>query len=354
MIIRIAAVLAAAPLALAAPIAPSNYIQVTGNACAHGVGGSGPSPCGCTGACHNRPGFKYMGVKNNATACEATCTASAATCDIWLWSETSKHCWWRTDHVWEPSSGSGVISGCREGGSACVPGCGSCAAKRPPAPKPPPFVPKWANPQEPNMNGEYPLSPTPKADVTKFPKKYTDFPKGEDIEGIEYFDMYSPKFSQLYSQVWWSGLAPTPFPKDVIERYAGQGMLIAGFEMDQVRRAPGCECDEGGACNENQTECGAKDIPVPLTCAYNHHFESGIAGGKSRFEKVKFTGEDDPRLVKLLEERAASGMGGHGLPSHDEHWMVIEDEVEQDRTEAGFPTKSALGAGNGGEYRKSL
>ena len=39
----------------------------------------------------------------------------------------------------------------------------------------------------------------------------------------------------------------------------------------------------------------------------------------------------DPRLVKLLEERAASGMGGHGLPSHDEHWMVIEDEVEQGR-----------------------
>jgi len=202
--------------------------------------------------------------------------------------------------------------------------------------------------------GEYPLSPTPKADVTKFPKRYQDFPEGEDIDGIEYFDMYSPKFSQLYSQVWWSGLAPTPFPQDVIERYAGQGMLIAGFEMDQVRRAPGCECDEGGACNENKTECATKDIPVPLTCAYNHHFESGIAGGKSRFEKVKFTGEDDPRLVKLLEERAASGMGGHGLPSHDEHWMVIEDEVEQDRTEAGFPTKSSLGAGNGGEYRKSL
>jgi hypothetical protein len=37
------------------------------------------------------------------------------------------------------------------------------------------------------------------------------------------------------SQVWWSGLAPTDFPKDVIERYAGRGMVIAGFEMDQVR-----------------------------------------------------------------------------------------------------------------------
>lgn len=147
-----------------------------------------------------------------------------------------------------------------------------------------------------------------------------------------------PLFSQLYSQVWWSGLAPTPFPADVIERYDGRGMLIAGFEMDQVRRPKGCECPEGGACKA----CAEPDIPVPLTVvslflvadltrlevtdccivslkeqprtlqAYNHHFESSLRGKKARFEKVKFTGEDDPRLVKLLEDRAAMGMGGHG------------------------------------------
>jgi hypothetical protein len=202
--------------------------------------------------------------------------------------------------------------------------------------------------------GAYPLSPTPKGkDVdTKFPKRYQDFPKGEEIEGIEYFDMYSPLFSQLYSQVWWSGLEPTPFPQDVIERYAGRGMVITGFEMDQVRRPKGCECPQGGACNENRTECADTDIPLPLTCAYNHHFESSIAGGNSRFEKVQFTGEDDPRLLGLLEERATSGMGGHGLPSHEEHWMVIEDEEE--KAAGGLPTKSSLGAGNGGEYRKSF
>jgi len=59
-------------------------------------------------------------------------------------------------------------------------------------------------------------------------------------------------------------------------------------------------CDEGGACNENQTECGAKDIPVPLTCAYNHHFESGIAGGKSRFEMWYGRKADlDAMLIKV-------------------------------------------------------
>ena len=152
--------LALAPAAaFAAPVVVPQYLQVEGNACAHGEGGVGPSPCGCPGTgCHDVKGFKYQGMKENATSCEATCTASAATCDIWLRSEGSKHCWWRTDHVWAPSSGKGVVSGCREGGAACVPGCGKCAAKRPPAPAPapvPPFVPKWAK-DEPNMNGEFP------------------------------------------------------------------------------------------------------------------------------------------------------------------------------------------------------
>ena len=210
-----------------------------------------------------------------------------------------------------------------------------------------PFVPKWTT-TEPNMNGEYPLSPTPHADLSKFPKSYKDFPAGEEgVGGIEFFDMYSPLFSQLYSQVWWSGLAPTPFPKDVIERYAGRGMVIAGFEMDQVRRPKGCECPKGGACNAIKA-CAEPDIPVPLTVAYNHHFESHIAGKKARFEKVQFSGEDDPRLVKLLADRAAMGMGGHGIPSHEEHWMVIDESEEGD-----LPSSTSLGAGNGGEYRKS-
>ena len=335
---------------LAAPVAPA-FMQVTGNACATGQNGAGTSPCGCEGQCKDKPGFTYKGEMGNSTACAATCMEGSG-CDIWLWSEGSKHCWWRTDRYWAPSPAGGVISGCRETGADCVPGCGKCANKRPAPPAPPPFVPKWAK-DEPNMNGEYPLSLTPKGQdaATKFPKRYQDFPEGEDIEGIEYFDMYSPLFSQLYSQVWWSGLAPTPFPKDVIERYAGRGMVIAGFEMDQVKRAKGCECPQGGACNENKTECATQDIPVPLTCAYNHHFESGIAGGKARFEKVQFTGEDDPRLLKLLEERAAKGMGGHGIPSHEEHWMLIEDEEE--KAAGGIPTSSSIGAGNGGEYRKS-
>ena len=136
------------------------------------------------------------------------------------------------------------------------------------------------------MNGDYPLSPTPKGqDVfTKFPKAYKDWPVTDGVGGIEYFDMYSPLFSQLYSQVWWSGLSPTPFPKDVIERYAGRGMLIAGFEMDQVRRPKGCECPEGGACNDAKPECATTDMPVPLTCAYNHHFESSIRGAKARHQ----------------------------------------------------------------------
>jgi hypothetical protein len=344
-----------AQYAAAAPMAPpTGWVEVAGNACAKGFNGGGGSPCGCSsGGCHSVKGFDFLGSTLAAKECEAKCTSSA-NCTIWIHSESSHHCWSRTDGYWGPDASHGVTSGCNK---QRIKNCGS---KLPPAPAPVPptprgpFVPKWT--AEPNMNGAYPLSPTPKGrDVdTKFPKSYADFPKGQDIGGIEYFDMYSPLFSQLYSQVWWTGLAPTPFPKDVIERYAGRGMVIAGFEMDQVRRAKGCECQEGGACNVDRPECAKSDISVPLTLAYNHHFESHIAGGKARFENVQFTGEDDPRLMKLLEDRAASGMGGHGIPSHEQHWMVLDDEEPVETEDGSIPSSTALGAGNGGEYRKSF
>jgi hypothetical protein len=173
------------------------WIETEGNACAVGFDGKGPSPCGCSASgCKDMEGFKYKGTKASAAACEATCKGSED-CSIWIWSKSSTHCWWRTDGYWAPSSNKGAqISGCN---AAVVKGCAGPAPK-PPAPPLAPFVAKWTT-TEPNMNGGYPLSATPKADLSKFPKGYKDFPVGEGIGGIEFFDMYSPLFSQLYSQV---------------------------------------------------------------------------------------------------------------------------------------------------------
>ena len=78
------------------------------------------------------------------------------------------------------------------------------------------------------MNGEYILSNTPKSDVSKFPTKFSNYPRQ-----IESFDVYSPLISSLYSQVFWKGLDPVPLPVDVVARYAGKGMAVVGFEMDQ-------------------------------------------------------------------------------------------------------------------------
>ena len=143
-------------------------------------------------------------------------------------------------------------------------------------------------------------------------------------------------------------------------------MRAQGFELDQVRRDPSCErCEAGGAC----PKCDKPDISVPLTVVYNHHctffrsalrfllltkevlavVESSMSGKKSEFEHVKFSGPDAPRLLQLLEDRKKTGMDGHQLPSHKEHW-VVNDKAPGNK----LPTSQSFGAGNGGEYRKSF
>ena len=37
--------------------------------------------------------------------------------------------------------------------------------------------------------------------------------------GVNYFDVHSPTFSTLYSQVFWKGLPPVPIPEEVVSRY---------------------------------------------------------------------------------------------------------------------------------------
>ena len=77
-----------------------------------------------------------------------------------------------------------------------------------------------------NMNGDYVFSTTPGGTPGLFPKRYRDYPGG-----VESFDLYSPPMTTLYSQVWWSPLAPVSLPEDVVKRYAGKGMAIVGWEM---------------------------------------------------------------------------------------------------------------------------
>lgn len=172
------------------------------------------------------------------------------------------------------------------------------------------------------MNGEYILSPTPNGDDTqhKYPTHFKDYPRG-----VEYFDVYSPPITSLYSQVFWTGLPAVPLPADIVSRYHGKGMAVVGFEVDQVRKTP------------------KGDVSVPINVAYNHHFESNMVGANARLEKIQFTGPDDARLLKLQAEM------GHGLPSQSEHWVVRDLNPD-----GAIPSHQSFGGANGGEYRKSF
>ena len=127
------------------------------------------------------------------------------------------------------------------------------------------------------------------------------------------------------------GLPPVDLPADVVQRYAGKGMAIVGFEMDQVRKTP-----QG-------------DIPVPLTVVYNHHFESNLVGAKSRLEQVPITGPDDPKVAELGLANGY-GHGGHGLPDYSEGLWAVRDLAPDND----IPTSTSLGGANGGEYRGSF
>jgi hypothetical protein len=172
----------------------------------------------------------------------------------------------------------------------------------------------------PNMNGEYYLSST----ITgkPFHASFTDFdsyPNG----GTEYFDLYSPKISTLYSQVFWTTLDPVALPRDIVERFDGKGMAVVGFEIDQVFKS----------------EDGKEDISVPINVAYNHHFESHMIGKNAVMEKIVLDGPNDPRAPPFM---------GHRRPNESEAWVVRELK------NSSLPSSQSFGAGNGGEYRKSF
>jgi hypothetical protein len=131
--------------------------------------------------------------------------------------------------------------------------------------------------------------------------------------------------STLYSQVWWSPLAPTPFPDDIVRRYNGSKMAVVGWEIDQVRRTA-----EG-------------DVSVPISASYNHHYMSQLIGAGASFHKVQLDGPDDPRAAELVKHT-----GAHGKVAWDQPQYLVE------RTDDGSQhSHQMIQSGNGGEYRKT-
>lgn len=179
------------------------------------------------------------------------------------------------------------------------------------------------NDSSPNMNGEYVLASTPHGKDTNllFPTNYKDYPD----KPTTHFDVYSPKVSQLYSQVFWKGLPPVKLPQNIIDRFQDNPMAVVGFELDQIME------DEDG-----------NEFSIPFNALYNHHFESTMIGGNTKYE---FASPDDERLEGMRTSM------GHGIPPNQPYWLVVDEDLD---TGAGIPTKQAFGASNGGEVRQSF
>ena len=87
---------------------------------------------------------------------------------------------------------------------------------------------------DPNMNGHYFISETPKAPAdANFSTDFKDYPGG-----VEYFDVYHGPITSIYSQVWWTSTS-NALPDHIVKRFDGKVMAIVGMEVDQVRKGAG-------------------------------------------------------------------------------------------------------------------
>ena len=161
---------------------------------------------------------------------------------------------------------------------------------------------------ESNMNGAYQMSKTPQGRDDVFSMRYEDYPGT-----VEYFDIYSPMLSSVYSQVIWTTLPTVSLPDEIVKRFAGgKPMAILGMESDQVR---------------NTTD---GEVSVPITWTYNHHYGPNIIGEKAKIIKVP---EGDERIPQT------------GHPTLVEDGMVtivVDDETQPYPTSRNFNTARRL------------
>ena len=140
-----------------------------------------------------------------------------------------------------------------------------------------------ANAPSTNMNGKYVLSdPMTGKYIEKPFTEFNSYPRP-----TEYFDVYSPEISTLYSQVYWTRMNKVDLPANIVKKFDEKTMAVVGFEIDQVFKG----------------ENGAADTSVPINVAYNHHFESEMLGKGAVVKEIKIN-PSDPRYNSK----------GHGRP----------------------------------------
>jgi hypothetical protein len=156
-----------------------------------------------------------------------------------------------------------------------------------------------------NMNGDtYGISNPNTSSKNPFPTVY------EKINSnYEYFDVYSPPITSRYAEVYWTMMPKVELSKEIINRFNGKVMAVVGYESDQVF--------------PNGTS-------VPITWAYNHHYEAYIRSSLSNLYKVDTQSHID------------YGQYNHGAK---QIWKINDT----------FPLGSLFfSEANGGEFRQSF
>ena len=116
-----------------------------------------------------------------------------------------------------------------------------------------------------NMNGNvYGYSNPNYFESTKFSTQFYEINKS-----TEFFEVYSHPITSRYADVYWTMMPPVNLPDNIVNRFNGKTIAIVGYEVDQVFKY-----DNGS------------ESSVPITWAYNHHYEAYLRNQDSSFYKV--------------------------------------------------------------------
>jgi hypothetical protein len=173
-----------------------------------------------------------------------------------------------------------------------------------------------------NMNGDvYGISNPNYTDPVSFPTTYSQI-----NSETEFFEVYSPEITSKYAMVYWTMMPPVPLPKNIVSRFDNKKIAIVGYEVDQVF-----------------TDTNGVDSSVPITWAYNHHYEAYLRNGENSFEKIgenKFNSND---LGQYNHGARKIFKLGNGTGTSDN----LSNELFNDNA-------LYFSEGNGGEFRASF
>ena len=124
------------------------------------------------------------------------------------------------------------------------------------------FILTLATNLSPNMNGDvYGISNPNLFSKNSFSTVYSEI-----NPDYEYFDVYSPPITSRYAEVFWTMMPSVKLPEEIIDRFSQKIMAIVGYETDQVF---------------------SNGTSVPITWAYNHHYEAYLRSNETNLIKIE-------------------------------------------------------------------